>query len=94
MTTAVLDVSGPTEAVAGLSLTTGTSYTIEVDGDWPVRLRETGSAAAPTGTPRGHVLYPGRAERQPDRVTYEPGAGLYLWALPLGPRTALVATEQ
>ena len=94
MTTEALAVPAPTEVVAGLGLVAGTSYTLEVDGDWPVRLRETDSATAPAGTPRGHVLYPGRADREPDRLTYRPAAGLYLWALPLGPGTALVATEQ
>lgn len=94
MTTAVLDVRGATEVVAGASLAAGTTYTLEVDGDWPVRLLETDSATAPTGPARGHALYPGREHRAPDRLPYRAAAGLYLWAVPLGPATRLVATEQ
>ena len=94
MTTATLDVPGATEAVAGLALAAGTTYMLEVDGDWPVRLIETDSASAPAGPPRGHVLYPGREHRQPDRLSYRAAAGLYLWAVPLGPATRLVGTEQ
>ena len=94
MTTATLDVRAATEVVAGAALVAGTSYMLEVDGDWPVRLLETDSAAAPTGPARGHVLYPGREHRQPDRLAYLPAPGLYLWAVPLGSATRLVATEQ
>ena len=94
MTTATLDVAAATEVVAGMALTAGQAYTVEVDGDWPVRIRETDSARAPAGPARGHVLYPGRPDREPDRLTYEPAAGLYLWAVPLGLATRLAATEQ
>ena len=94
MSTATLDVSVPTEVVAGAGLVAGTSYVLEVDGDHPLRLLETDSAVAPTGGARGHVLYPGRPHRQPDRLGYRAAAGLYLWALPLGLATRLVATEQ
>ena len=94
MTTATLAVSAPTEVVAGLALAAGTTYVLEVDGGWPLRLLETDSAIAPAGSARGHGLWPGREHRVPDRMSYRPAAGLYLWAVPLGPSTTLVATEQ
>ena len=94
MTTATLDVAGPVEAVAGLGLAAGTTYVLEVDGDWPVRVVETDSASPPAAPARGHALWPGREHRAPDRLSYRAGTGLYLWAVPLGPATRLVATEQ
>lgn len=57
----------------------------------------TASCPASTGRrspARGHVPYPGREHRAPDRLVCRAAAGLYPRPVPLGPATRLVATEQ
>ncbi len=88
LTYAVTDA--PTDLVAALSLTAGTSYLVEVvSGNPPVRVFEGGNAA-PTDRSYFHVVQPGAQ----GRLGIKPATGVKVWVWAAGPSRLVVTPSE